>query len=113
MTARRNWLMAAWVAGAFSVLIGMTMVFGRLSVRAEDPLKSPQLAQLKEKLRLSPADDQIKQRVRQLDLQLRQRYFSQLSRMDSGVYLLLGGVALFVLAVKQGARYQKKAPMPQ
>ena len=113
MTARRNWLMAAWVAGAFSVLIGMTMVFGRLSIRAEDPLKSPQLAQLKEKLRLSPADDQIKQRVRQLDLQLRQRYFSQLSRMDSGVYLLLGGVALFVLAVKQGARYQKKAPMPQ
>jgi outer membrane protein assembly factor BamB len=112
MTALRTWWVAAWVAGAFSVLVGATMIFGRLSIRAEDPLKSPQLAELKEKLRLNPADEQIKQRVRQLDLQLRQRYFRQLSRMDSGVYLLLGGVALFILAVKQGARCQKKLPMP-
>jgi outer membrane protein assembly factor BamB len=113
MTALRTWWVAAWVAGVFSVLVGATMIFGRLSIRAEDPLKSPQLAELKEKLRLSPADEQIKQRVRQLDLQLRQRYFRQLSRMDSGVYLLLGGVAVFLLAVKQGARCQKQLPMPQ
>ena len=33
--------------------------------------------------------------------------------MESGVYLLLGGVAVFVLAVKQGARYQRQLPMPQ
>ena len=80
------------------------MIYGRLSVRAEDPLKSPQLKEYKEKLRLNPADEQIKQRIRQLDLQLRQRYFRQLSQMESGVYLLLGGVVVFVLAVKQGAR---------
>jgi outer membrane protein assembly factor BamB len=76
-------------------------------------LKSPQLAELKERLRLSPADEQIKQNVRQLDLQLRQRYFRQLSRMGSGVYLLLGGVAVFILTFKQDARCQKKLPMPQ
>ena len=113
ITARRNWLMAAWVAGVFSVLIGLTMFFGRLSIRAEDPLKSPRLAELKDNLRLNPADEQIKQRIRQLDLQLRQRYFRQLSRMGSGVYLLLGGVAVFILAVKQGARSQRQLPMPQ
>ena len=55
----------------------------------------------------------LKQRIRQLDLQLRQRYFRQLSQMESGVYLLLGGVAVFVLAVKQGARCQRQLPMPQ
>ena len=80
-----NWPLAAWVAGVFSVLVGVTMIAGRLSIRAEDPLKSPQLVELKEKLRLNPADEQIKQRIRQLDLQLRQRYFRQLSRMESGV----------------------------
>jgi outer membrane protein assembly factor BamB len=111
--ARRNWRMTAWVAGVFSILVGLTMILGRLSVRAEDPLKSPQLREYKEKLRLSPTDEQIKQHVRQLDLQLRQRYFRQLSRMGSGVYLLLGGVAIFVLAVKQGARCQRQLPMPQ
>ena len=99
--------------GRLLVLVGLTMIFGRLSIRAEDPLKSPQLKEYKEKLRLNPADEQLKQRIRQLDLQLRQRYFRQLSRMESGVYLLLGGVAVFVLAVKQGARYQKRLPMPK
>ena len=113
MNRKGNWLMGAWVAGVFSVLVGLTMISGRLSIRAEDPLKSPQLAELKEKLRLNPADEQIKQNVRQLDLQLRQRYFRQLSRMGSGVYLLLGGVAVFILAVKQSARCQKQLPMPQ
>ena len=110
---RRNWRMTAWVAGVFSVLVGLTMIFGRLSLRAEDPLKSPQLKEYKEKLRLNPPDEQIKQRIRKLDLQLRQRYFRQLSQMESGVYLLLGGVAVFVLAIKQGARCQRQLPMPQ
>jgi outer membrane protein assembly factor BamB len=105
--------MTAWVAGVFSVLVGLTMILGRLSIRAEDPLKSPQLREYKEKLRLNPPDEQLKQRIRQLDLQLRQRYFRQLSRMESGVYLLLGGVAVFVLAIKQGARCQRQLPMPQ
>jgi outer membrane protein assembly factor BamB len=105
--------MTAWVAGVFSVLVGLTMIFGRLSIRAEDPLKSPQLKEYKEKLRLNPPDEQIKQRIRNLDLQLRQHYFRQLSQMESGVYLLLGGVAVFVLAIKQGARGQRQLPMPQ
>jgi len=113
LAARRNWRLMAWVAGVFSLLVGLTMIQGRLSIRAEDPLKSPQLREYKEKLRLSPMDEQIKQRVRQLDLQLRQRYFRQLSQMESGVYMLLGGIAAFVLAIKQGARCQEKLPMPQ
>ena len=111
--ACRNWRLAAWMAGVFSVLVGLTMIYGRLTVRAEDPLKSPQLKEYKEKLRLNPTDEQTKQRIRQLDLQLRQRYFRQLSQMGSGVYLLLGGVIVLVLAVKQAARYQRQLPMPK
>ena len=113
MEARRNWRMTAWVAGVFSVLVGLTMIFGRPSIRAEDPLKSPQLKEYKEQLRLNPSDEQIKKRVRQLDLRLRQRYFRQLAQMESGVYLLLAGVVVFVLAIKQGARCQRPLPMPQ
>ena len=36
--AVNNWRMAAWVAGVFSVLVGLAMFYGRLSIRAEDPL---------------------------------------------------------------------------
>ena len=111
--AGRAWSLAAWVGGVFAVLIGVTLLVGHVRAKADDPLKSPQLKEYKEKLRLNPTDEQTKQRIRQLDLQLRQRYFQQLSRMGSGVYLLLGGMAVFVLAVTQGARYRRRLPMPQ
>jgi outer membrane protein assembly factor BamB len=105
--------MAGWVAGVFSVLLGVSMLLGQLSTSALDPLKSPQLKEYKEKLRETPADEAMKEGIRQLDLQLRQRYFRQVSRMHSGVYLLLGGVAVFVLAVTRVGSYTKQLPMPQ
>jgi outer membrane protein assembly factor BamB len=100
------------VAGIFSLAVGVAMIAGHFGARAEDPLKSPLLKEYKEKLRLSPADEPMKQRIRALDLQLRQRYFSQLSRTASGVCLLLGGLAVLVLATTQVARYQKSFPLP-
>ena len=108
-----TWRLAAWVAGVFSVLVGLTMLCGRLSVRAEDPLKSPELKELKEKLRLNPMDDQLKKQIQVLDLRLRDRYFRQLSQMESGVYLLLGGVVVFAFAVKRGALAGRRLPMPK
>lgn len=112
-TACRAWQMTAWVAGVFSVLVGAMMLAGHLRTQAVDLLQSPQLAECKEKLRLNPGDEALKERIRQLDLQLRRRYFRQLSQIESGVYLLLGGVAAFVLAATQVARYRKQPPMPQ
>ena len=106
------WRLTAWIAGAFTLVVGLVMIAGHIGTRAEDPLKSPLLKQNKEKLRLNPADEQMKQRIRTLDLQLRQKYFTQLVRTQSGVYLLLGGVAVFVLAATQVARYQKRPPSP-
>ena len=109
----RSWRLTAWVSGGFSLLLGLAMLVGHLGVRAEDPLKSPQLAQLKEKLRVTPTDEPTKQQVRELDLQLRQKYFRQLSHVRSGIYLLFGGVVVFILAVGQVRRLQKQPPMPK
>jgi outer membrane protein assembly factor BamB len=108
----RAWRLTAWVAGLFSLTVGVAMIAGHFGTRAEDPLKSPQLREYKENLRLSPRDEQMKERIRALDLQLRQRYFGQLSRTASGVYLLLGGVAAFIFATSQAARYQRSLPLP-
>ena len=91
---------------------GVNLLVQHIRAKADDPLQSPQLRALKEQLRLSPADKPLKQSIRQLDLQLRQRHFRHLSMMGSGVWLLLGGAAAFVLAVTQGARYRKRLPMP-
>ena len=86
------------------------MFFTHVGTRAEDPLKSPELKQLKESLRQNPADEQIKTRIRLLDLQLRQTYFRQISRMKIGVYMLLGGVAVFLFSLRR--TFAKHAFLP-
>lgn len=111
--AARVWRLTSWVAGVFSLVLGVAMIAGHFGSRAEDPLKSPVLKEYKEKLRLNPADEQMKQRIRALDLQLRQRYFTQLSRTASGVYLLLGGAAIFVLAATLAVPQRKPLPQPK
>jgi outer membrane protein assembly factor BamB len=108
---------AAWqkvgaISGIFAIVVGLVMLFGHLSTDAIDPLKSPELKVLKDKLRLNPADEQIKQEIRQSDLRLRSQYFRQLSQSASGVYLLLGSIGVFVLASSMCARYRKQPHMP-
>jgi outer membrane protein assembly factor BamB len=106
--ARRAWLLTEWIAGVFAVLVGVGMMVGHVKVRMDDPLKSVPLADLKEKLRLNPGDEQLKQNIRLLDLELRRRYFRHLWRMNSGVWMLLGAAALFGTAGARVAHYQKR-----
>src|SRR5262245_35986383 len=95
------WRRVALVSGLFSLVLGLAMFFTYVGTRAEDPLRSPELKQLKENLRQNPADEQIKTRIRQLDLQLRETYFRQISRMRIGVYMMLGGFAAFLISLRQ------------
>ncbi len=89
------------------------MLVVHLTTPAIDPLKSPDLKALKTRLRENPMDEGTKQAIRALDLQHRKIYFRQLSRTQSGVYLLLGGTAVFIIAVSQVSSLRKKPPMPQ
>jgi len=111
--ARRAWLLTEWMAGVFALLVGVGMLLGYVNARTDDPLKSPRLADLKENLRLNPADEQLKQNIRLLDLALRQHYFRHLWRMNSGVWMLLGAAALFGIAGARVAHYQKQPPLPR
>ena len=106
----RAWRWTAWVAGLFALATGLLMFAAHWGAQAEDPLKSPRLAELKEKLLASPADESLKKQIRDLDLLLRQRYFRQLERTRSGVYLLLGGVALFALAALKSTPPRNPVP---
>jgi outer membrane protein assembly factor BamB len=111
--AARAWRMTAWTAAGFVFLLGLFLILGHESGRAEDPLKSPELKALKEQLRSNPTDEQLKTRIRALDLQLRQHYFRQISRLHSGVFLLLGGLAIFVVAAARAGLFPRPLPMPQ
>jgi len=94
---------AAWLCGAFTLAVAVTMLVSHAAARQEDPLNSPKLKDLKEQLREEPANEKLKESIRQLDLVLRERHFRHLSRMNSGVWLLLIGSGLFVIAARRAA----------
>jgi len=89
------------------------MVIGEASYKPVQSLTSPQLSEFKANLRRNPTDDQLKKSIRELDLKQRERYFRQLSQMHSGAYLLLSGVAVFLIAAAQLSRPRNRLPQPK
>jgi outer membrane protein assembly factor BamB len=108
--AARAWRRTAWVSGMFCLVLGAVLLAGHLSVKTEDPLRSPRLKELKNQLKLNPTDEAAKEQIRQLDLKLRERYFRQIAQSHSGFYLLIGGAVLFLFAARRASDLQRQPP---
>lgn len=105
--------MTARVASVFCLLVSGYMLFQHALASERDPWKSPQLLGLKEQLRAAPADEALKQEIRRLDLEFRQRYMRRLSLNRTGGWLLGGGVAVMLLAARQTAKLQARPWLPK
>jgi len=112
-TLASAWRMTLWIAGAFSIFLGAALLLDYVSMKQDDPLNSTQLKAYREKLRSDPADERLKTSIRQLDLKLRSRYFHHLARNATGIYLFMGGAAVFLLTATKVARLGRKLPMPK
>lgn len=110
LTELGGWRWTARITGIFCLVLGVFMMVGHFRVRAQDPWKSPRLNALKEQLRSRPKDDAVKAQIRALDLKLRTRYFNYMSRMETGVYFLIGGAALFVLSALRSRSSTQRLP---
>lgn len=108
-----RWLsQSAMVAGLLALLVGVAMLILHFRARTQDPFKSPQLAELKQTLAEHPKDEALKTRIRTLDLELRRRYFRQLSLNRSGAWLVLGAAVFFLACARQARAVQAATPMP-
>ncbi|MEK7412238.1 MAG: PQQ-binding-like beta-propeller repeat protein [Planctomycetota bacterium] len=104
---RIPWLVIAVIAGLFSVMITAAMIANLSHLRSADPLRNGDLAALKAELAQHPKDEALKTKIREHDAAVRSRWFSSVAVGQRGAWLLLLGVALTVLAVKQGLRAQE------
>ena len=109
---RRTAIQCAWVAGVFSALVCLILVFDHGRRLAEDPLNTAEFLELKEKVAADPTNEGLREELRGQDQRLRQDYFRQRDFAQRGTWLLLGGLALTAVSLKTATTLNRKLPMP-
>ena len=109
----RTAVAAAVLAGVFCAVVCVQMFLARRGTASADPIDSPQIAEMKAALGTDGRNEEIKTRIRSLDLELRQDYFTHTRRLAVGAYLLLGGLVVLAAGLKTAATCRAKLPMPQ
>jgi outer membrane protein assembly factor BamB len=98
------------IAGIFSLIIAITMIFSLIQLKTIKPLDSPALAALKEQYDKDPANYVLAAQVRAMDLMARRAYFSSRWQVEAGSYLLLAGAIIFILCQRLIAGNEKINP---
>jgi len=104
---------ASILAGVFCGIVCVQLVLARRGAAAADPVDAPQIAEMKAALQTDGRNEEIKTRIRTVDLELRQEYFLHVRRLTVGAYLLLAGLVVLAAALKTAATCRTKLPMPQ
>ncbi|MBI4657962.1 MAG: PQQ-binding-like beta-propeller repeat protein [Verrucomicrobia bacterium] len=103
----------AVISGLFCLIVSATLIGQRIFASANATWKSPEIENFKVKLRASPQDEPLKNQIRVLDLELRERYFKRLALSATGSSLLWCGAVVFLFAAKLAATFHRKLPLPQ
>lgn len=108
----RSAIATATVAAVFSLVVLSLVVGNYIRTRIADARTEKQLDDLKIVARGEPDNEHLLEKIRQLDLQYRQRMIRRVDFSRTGDYLLLGGVVIFLIAIKWADTFRKKWPVP-
>jgi outer membrane protein assembly factor BamB len=99
------------IAGGFTILVSLTMIFSFVQLKTINPLDNPVLLQVKEQYDKDPSNAQKAEQVRAMDLMARKAYFSSRWQVESGAYLLIAGAVIFVFCQRLIAGNEKLYPV--
>ncbi|MHB9025580.1 MAG: PQQ-like beta-propeller repeat protein [Armatimonadota bacterium] len=111
---RQAWYQAAlrtaYFAALFSLVIIELLVANVLKMRAELPIhpRGTRVA-LRAQLAAEPTNKAVKRQIRELD---DHAHFARVRFAEQGGWLLLGGIALFLLALEGARRARRELPAP-
>ncbi|MEI6786851.1 MAG: PQQ-binding-like beta-propeller repeat protein [bacterium] len=103
----------AVVSCAFSLLVGILLISNTMAIRMASPLELPELDHLRTSLKASPADETVRNKIRDLDQVVRHLYFTGLASRRTGSLLLLAGIALSLTSIKAVAILRRRQPDPR
>jgi outer membrane protein assembly factor BamB len=109
----RSLAWTAGVAGVFSLIIGILMTLDFADRGKFELFDSPQYLELRQQLQSQPGNVELQQAIRDLDLQLRESYFRNRQFLAQGMYMLLGGVLVALVAARWAAALREHPPHPR
>jgi outer membrane protein assembly factor BamB len=102
------WRNIAYIAGAFSFIIGVLIIANYLQISQVDPVDSKVLNVLIERLNENPEDAELREQVREFDLLARKAYFTNAWQIKTGGYLLAIGLIVVLIALQMIEAGKKK-----
>ncbi len=104
---------SAYLAAVFALVVAALLMWDFSKRQAKTPLDSRQFLALKSQLAKQPRSDELKETIRRMDLDLRQRYFRQRRFAEIGAWLLFITAIVFFVTAKWAASHHRKLPTPQ
>ncbi len=99
------------ISMGFALLVAMTMIFTFVQLKIVNPLDNPILLTVKEQFDKDPGGGEKAEQIRAMDLMARKAYFSSRWQVETGSYLLLAGIIVFVICQRIIADNEKPAPV--
>ncbi len=105
------WQRIALIAGAFSFVICILLIVNYAQINRADPINTEIINSLVERLNQNPADEELREEIRALDLLARKAFFTNQWQIRAGGYLLLIGIAIVIIAFQVILANRKKQPV--
>jgi len=99
------------ISGGFALIVAMTMIFSLVQLKIVNPLDNPVLLSVKEQYDKDPSNAAKAEQVRAIDLMARKAYFSSRWQVETGSFLLIAGVAIFIICQRLISENEKRNPI--
>ena len=90
----------AIVSAIFIVTFSVMLITNYFQVRGATPLQTEVMETLKEINDRNAGNNVLQEQIRQLDLLARRAYFVQMDHLITGIYILLGMLAVFIVCMR-------------
>ncbi|MFC2101492.1 PQQ-binding-like beta-propeller repeat protein [Bacteroidota bacterium] len=100
----------AVISGVVAFILCILIIANYIQVKRVDPLNTPAMSIMLERLKSNPGDEALKTDIRELDLLSRKAFFTSQWQIRTGGYLLLVCVLIVVICMKWIELIQPKIP---
>jgi len=106
----RTAVRTAVAAGLFSLIVASLLIGSYIRRTVFDAARVEELDRLKVQARLQPDNEQLRQQIRELDLQVRRSQIRRFEFSRRGNWLLVTGIGLFLFSWHWASFYRKQVP---